>query len=59
MGKIMKFLEGKKTYITMAVIAILGGIGALNEAGITNIQIPEFVFSILALIGIYTRKVAK
>ena len=59
MDKIMKFLEGKKTYLTMAVIAILGGIGALNEAGITNIQIPEFVFSILALIGIYTRKVAK
>jgi hypothetical protein len=59
MDKIMKFLEGKKTYATMAVIAILGGIGALNEAGITNIQIPEFVFSILALIGIYTRKVAK
>ena len=59
MDKIMKFLEGKKTYITMAVIAVLGGIGALNEAGVTNVQVPEYVFTLLALLGIYTRKVAK
>ena len=55
----MKFLEGKKTYIVMAVTAIIGGIDALNQAGLIHFAIPSFVFIILATLGIYTRAVAK
>ena len=59
MDKIWKALEGKKTYLVMAVTAVLGGIGALNDAGLTHIQVPEFIFTVPATAGIYTRKVAK
>jgi hypothetical protein len=54
-----KFLEGKKTILTCAAIAIFGGIDAMNAAGLTNIQIPAIVFSILGALGIWTRAVAK
>ena len=59
MDKILKALEGKKTYIVMAVTAIIGGIDALNQAGLIHFAIPSFVFVILATLGIYTRAVAK
>lgn len=59
MEKFLKAIEGKKTYITMGVIAILGAVGALNQAGVTNIQIPDMVFTILAALGVYTRSVSK
>ena len=59
----MDFLKGKKTYITMAVLIILGGIDGYNQycnggAGCKLVQIPGFVFSILGMLGIYTRSVA-
>ena len=59
----MKFLEGKKTYLVMAVVVVLGGIDAWNQHCLTNacmiINIPAWVFSLLGVLGIYTRKVAK
>lgn len=55
----MKFLEGKKTYIVMVVTAIVGGIDALNQAHLIAWSIPSFVFVILAMLGVYTRAVAK
>ena len=59
MEAFLKFIEGKRTYFTLGVIAILGAIGALNEAGVTHIAIPEWIFTILAGLGIYTRSIAK
>ena len=64
----LKFLDGYKTYITMAVIIILAVINGWNEycGGLIeapnwciDIAIPEYVFAILGALGIYTRKVAK
>lgn len=58
-----KILEGKKTYITMALIVIFGGLDAWNTHCITEgckvINIPPFVFSVLGALGIWTRAVAK
>lgn len=59
----MNFLKGKKTYITMAVLIILGGIDGYNQycnggVGCHVIQVPGFVFSILGVLGVYTRSVA-
>ena len=59
MDKILKALEGKKTYIVMAVTAIVGGIDALNQAGLIGFSIPSYAFVILASLGVYTRAVAK
>ena len=50
----LSWLKGKKTYITLGVTAILGAIGALNQAGATDIQIPELAFTILGALGIWT-----
>ena len=50
----LKWLKGKKTYITLGVTAILGAIGALNQSGATNIQIPDLVFTVLGALGIWT-----
>lgn len=58
-NQLMKWLDGKKTYIVMAITAILGGIGALNQAGLTQIQVPDMVFTILAALGWYTRSIVK
>lgn len=45
----MGWLKGKKTYIT----AILYGVAAvLNETGVY--VVPEFIFSVLASIGLIT-----
>lgn len=59
----MDFLKGKKTYITMAVLIILGAIEGYNEycnggVGCKVIQVPGFIFSALAVLGIYTRSQA-
>jgi hypothetical protein len=59
----MKFLEGKKTYAVMACIIIFGALDAWNEYCLGGtckvITIPTYVFSLLGMLGIYTRKVAK
>jgi hypothetical protein len=62
----MNFLKGKKTYITMVVMIVLGGLDSWNAycsgpevvSFCTQIQVPSFVFSILATLGIYTRSLA-
>ena len=60
----MKFLEGKRTYITMAVIAVLGALDAYNQhcnasALCKTINVPGWIFSILAALGVYTRAIVK
>lgn len=63
----MDFLKGKKTYITMVVVIVLGALGGWNEycAGeevvsfCREINVPNWVFSVLGTLGIYTRAVAK
>lgn len=63
----MKWLEGKKTYIVLAVALILGGVDAWNTACLDAVDIswckqlavPSWVFSVLAAMGIWTRSVAK
>jgi len=55
----LKWLEGKKTYITMLVVIALGAIGALNEQGYVDWTVPEWVFSILGSLGIAARAVAR
>ena len=63
MDKIMKALEGKKTYLVMACIIIFGALDAWNEYCLGGtckvITVPTYVFSLLGVLGIYTRKVAK
>ena len=66
-GKTMDWLNGKKTYLTMIVIIVLGVIDAWNGyCGLENtvpfcfnINIPEVVYIVLAALGIYTRSVVK
>jgi len=48
------WLKGKKTYAVIATTAILGGLGALNQAGVTDVQIPDLVFTILGALGLWT-----
>jgi hypothetical protein len=64
----MKFLQGKKTYLTMLIIIMVAGINGWNDYCATlveapsycvNINVPEWVFAVLASLGIYTRSVAK
>lgn len=58
-----KVLAGKKTYIILAVTLILGVIESWNSyckgadvvTFCTHIEIPGFVYSGLAALGIYTR----
>jgi len=62
----MDFLKGKRTYLVLAVTLILGVIESWNQycAGTDvvsfcrHIEIPGFVFSSLAALGIYTRSLA-
>ncbi len=59
-----KLLEGKKTYITMAIIAILGALDAYNGHCVATslckaFAVPGWIFSILAALGVYTRAIAK
>jgi hypothetical protein len=44
--KLLEFLKGKKTYITAAIIALVGFLQAVG------VVIPEYVFAILAAFGI-------
>ena len=59
MDKILKALEGKKTYLVLFVTAVVGAIDALNQAGLISFSIPSYVFIVLASLGVYTRAVAK
>ncbi len=60
------FLEGKRTYLVLGAALVLGVIDSWNGycAGpgaaefCFNIEVPGFVFSGLAALGIYTRKLA-
>lgn len=46
MGKVLEFLSGKKTYITMLVAFALGGLQAVGY------PIPEFVYAMLGALGL-------
>ena len=48
------WLKGKKTYITLGITAVLGAIGALNQSGATDIQIPDLIFTALGALGLWT-----
>jgi len=58
-------LEGKKTYIIMGITVIFAGIDTWNaHCGVpTNLckelNVPVYVYGILATLGIYTRAVVK
>ncbi len=52
MEKLIEWLKGKKTYI----IAIIGAIAGVLQA--FGIVIPEFVYAILAALGIATVRAA-
>jgi len=62
----LKMLKGKRTYVTMVVILVLGLIDSWNKycggEGVIEqckiIEIPGGVFAILSALGIYTRKLA-
>lgn len=62
----MNFLKGKKTYLTMIVIIVLSAIGGWNEycsgkdvvSFCTQVNVPEWIFGVLATLGIYTRSQA-
>lgn len=58
-----KFLEGKKTYLVMAVTMILAGIDEYNARCVgeacSQIDVPSWVFAVLGGMGIATRKLAK
>lgn len=59
----MDFLKGKRTYLVLAVTLILGLIESWNQYCLgtdvvsfcRHIEVPGFVFSGLAALGIYTR----
>lgn len=62
--KMLDKLEGKKTYVVMGVTILLSALDAYNEycggAGTCKaFNVPSWVFSVLASLGIYTRSVAK
>lgn len=62
----MDFLKGKRTYLVLAVTLALGLIESWNSycsgtdvvTFCKQIQVPGFVFSGLAALGIYTRSLA-
>ena len=63
LDKINKFLDGKKTYITMACVIIFGALDAWNEYCGNNlcyvVHVPSIVFVGLGMLGIYTRSAVK
>lgn len=64
MDKFIKFLNGKKTYLVLGVAVILGAIDTYNAQCVaTNLchafDVPPYVYSILAGLGIYTRSQVK
>lgn len=62
----MDWLKGKRTYLTMVVMVVLGVIGSWNEYCRTdeavsfcfNLQIPEWVYAILGMMGIQFRRIS-
>ena len=63
--KMLEKLEGKRTFITLGIAVLLGAIETYNlYCGIPSnmckvFDIPPFIYSFLAGIGIYTRAIAK
>ena len=64
----LKFLEGKKTYLVMVVMIVLSAVngfsdycGDLTEAPSYCFTggVPEWIYTVLATLGIYTRKIVK
>lgn len=60
----LKKLDGKKTYITMAVGIAIAALAEYNKACAPEmfgcgIEIPEWVYAVLFSTGILTRKAAK
>lgn len=63
-----KFLEGKKTYLVMVVMIALSAANGFSDwCGQSESPlsfcftggVPEWVYTVLATLGIYTRKVAR
>ena len=63
MDKLMKLLEGKKTYLVMACVIVFGALDAWNQycgtASCKVIEVPTFIFTLLGILGIYTRSAVK
>ena len=53
-NKMFNWLKGRKTYAVLGITAVLGAIGALNQSGATDIQIPDMVFTILGALGLWS-----
>ena len=51
--KIVKFFEGRKTYITAVLIGIFACLQALG------IAVPEYVYAILGALGLGSLRAAK
>ena len=49
MGTFLKWLEGKKTYATIAIAFIIGG---LNSAGVIDQGLTEKIWAILGFLGL-------
>lgn len=60
----MEKLKGLRTYLILGVAVILGAIDSYNSYCVANtivchaFNVPPFVYSILAGLGIYTRSIA-
>lgn len=52
MQSVLTFLDGKKTYITAAVTAVIAFIQAMGY------PVPEYVYALLAAFGITTLRAA-
>jgi hypothetical protein len=48
MNDIIKYLEGKKTYIVAAIVFVLGGLQAIGY------PVPEYVYPLLGALGLGT-----
>jgi hypothetical protein len=52
MDSIIDFLDGKKSYLTAIVTAIIGAVQALGY------EIPQWIFAILGAVGLGTLRAA-
>lgn len=62
--KMLDKLEGKKTHIILGVTVLLGALDSYNghcvaTAACKAFDVPPYIYSILAGLGIYTRAIAK
>ena len=48
MGKLLEFLDGKKTYIVAGLAAVIAGLQASRVIG----AIPEYVWQVLGALGL-------